>query len=344
MQNYQNFNKLILHSDFNITIATIRKLNIQMPPPISEEIGFNSYSYPTEGKLVVIEEDKIHELDSKLGEELSQTIPIYAYDESFDKFLSLEGTAFLTAHCLIIHGKRDYLPSVFVTFYFYTRSNEYVKKSAYIQYSKNPEEDFKRNYVDDRNYLLIDVCNLPVESNDSIMFVDGPLIGGQISYSTVKLNSELLKRSVIPIFFVKNSTSNLVTDNIEELKGRYNSDLHWSFKTLKEGERTSFFKYVDQDNPRHAKVFCYLKAFNRSPQRIEFHIDTYEKYGNKLSKLMNLVYYLLLTQGDLKNPQIRSIAIAEKYARETLKLISFNKLMKQIGIIPTMNQERFGRG
>lgn len=57
---------------------------------------------------------------------------------------------------------------------------------------------------------------------------------------------------------------------------------------------------------------------------------------------MDLVYYLLLVQGDLKNPQIRPIAIAEKYARKTLQLIDINKLTYGSGLIPTMNQDRFG--
>jgi hypothetical protein len=51
---------------------------------------------------------------------------------------------------------------------------------------------------------------------------------------------------------------------------------------------------------------------------------------------------LLLVQGDFKNPQIRSISIAEKYARATLKLMNVNQIMKKSGIVPTMNQERFG--
>jgi hypothetical protein len=49
----------------------------------------------------------------------------------------------------------------------------------------------------------------------------------------------------------------------------------------------------------------------------------------------------MIAQGDKSNPQVRPIAIAEKYARETLKLIEFNKLMSDTGIVPTINQERF---
>lgn len=57
---------------------------------------------------------------------------------------------------------------------------------------------------------------------------------------------------------------------------------------------------------------------------------------------MNLIYYLLLAQGNPKNPQIRPIAIAEAYARATLKLIDLNQLLRRFGLVPTINQERFG--
>ena len=71
--------------------------------------------------------------------------------------------------------------------------------------------------------------------------------------------------------------------------------------------------------------------------------NKYSKLGQcQIFSLMDLVYFLLLVQGDLKNPQIRSISIAEKYARSTLKLIDINKMMKNSGMMPTMNQERFG--
>ena len=61
-----------------------------------------------------------------------------------------------------------------------------------------------------------------------------------------------------------------------------------------------------------------------------------------MDEIMDLIYYLLLVQGDLRNPQVRPIAIAEKYARETIHLVDINKLTRDSGLIPTMNQERFG--
>jgi hypothetical protein len=59
-----------------------------------------------------------------------------------------------------------------------------------------------------------------------------------------------------------------------------------------------------------------------------------------MEDMMDLIYYLTLVQGNLKNPQLRSIAIAEKFARETLDLFDMRTLLKTLGLVPTMNQER----
>jgi len=55
-----------------------------------------------------------------------------------------------------------------------------------------------------------------------------------------------------------------------------------------------------------------------------------------------VIYYLFLLHGDYKNPQIRPVAVAEKYAREVLGLINPYAFMKSTGITPTINQTRFG--
>jgi len=336
----ENFNRLIIHPSFNETIKEINQLKIKLPyQSISEELDFRSYIYPLNGELLNSLKDIINniKLNPRNGTELLKNNKISAYDESINKFMGLEGTAYLMSHSLIVHGKDDYFPSNFLTFNFYTRSKSYIDQTKFLKYSEDPERDSKLDYIKDRTDFILN--NIP---KNSIILIDGPLIGGQVSSYTISLNNELLRKNVIPIFFIKNSNSNLVTDNIVELKQKFNSDMHWAYNTLNAGERTVFFKYVDKYNDQNAKIFCYLKAFNISPQRIEFHINTFEKYENEITELMDLIYYLLLIQGDLKNPQIRSIAIAEKFARETLKLINLNKLIRSYGIMPILNQERFG--
>lgn len=276
----ENFNKLLFHPSFNNTIFEINRLNIQLPPkPSDQEMDFQLYTYPPNGTLVTnVEEIKSYKLDSKKGETLSKTgTTICAYDESINKFSGLEGTAFVTSHSLVIHHEKEFLPSNLLTFYFYTRAKTYTKKSKFIRFSHDPETDSKIDYVKDRTDFIIN--NTP---GNSIVFIDGPLIGGQVSTYTIALNEGLLKKNCIPIFFVKNSSSNLVTDNIQELKGNYNSDMHWAYRILKKGERTNFFRYVDKHTGRNAKLFCYLKGFDVSPQRVEFHLNTYEKFKDQI--------------------------------------------------------------
>jgi len=287
-----------------------------------------------------VEEIEKFQLDPHKGEKSCSCNTICAYDESVNRFQGLEGTAYLTSHSLILHGEYDFIPMNLLTFYFYTRSKLLSQNSKHVKYSEDSEVDSKKDYVVDRKGFLVD--NIP---ENSVVFIDGPLIGAQMSSHTVELNNLLLKKEIVPIFFVKNSVSNLVTDNIKELKGKFNSDMHWAYRYLKEGERTNLFRYVDQSSARarkrFAKIFCYLKAFEVSPHRIEMDVKTFEKYSDRIIALFDLAYYLLVAQGDLKNPQIRPIAVAEKYARSTLNLINFVQMMKDLGITPTMNQERF---
>lgn len=333
--------RLIFHPSFNDTIDEIKNLKIRLPSNASSlEMDFNTYDFPQNGELVSkVEEVKKFRLNPRRGENLCNCSSICAYDESVNRFQGLQGTAYLTSHSLILHGKNDFIPMNLLTFYFYTRSRLLSQNSKHVKYSEDPEVDSKKEYVVDRKAFLVD--NIP---GNSIVFIDGPLIGAQMSHYTVELNDLLLKKEVVPIFFVKNSNSNLVTDNIKELKGKYNSDMHWAYRYLKEGERTNLFKYIDRSKPKStsfAKIFCYLKAFDVSPQRVEIHVKTFEKYSDRIIAMFDLAYYLLLAQGDLKNPQIRSVAIAEKYARSSMSLINFIQMMKDLGITPTMNQERF---
>jgi hypothetical protein len=334
------FSKLILHPHFNKTVDELNKLKIKIPPkPTNEELDFQMYTYPVGGNVVTkIEKLSKKKLDAKSGQEtLKSNVAIAAYDESTNKFAALEGTAVSVSHSLVVHGKTDYINSNLITLYFYTRSKTFTEESSYIKYSEDPVSDSHLDYIKDRSRFIL--SSVP---DNSILFVDGPLIGGQASHYTIALNSDLLKRDIIPIFFVKNSTSNLVTDYLE--RGKYNSDLHWANKILKPGERTCFFKYADSNNKENAKIFCYMKSFEISPQRIEFDVKTFEKNKDEIEEIMNLVYYLMLVQGNLSNPQVRPIIIAEMYARETLKLFNLNDIMKRVGIVPTINQERFSWG
>jgi hypothetical protein len=285
-----------------------------------------------------LEDIRSFNLNAEHGEAIASKESLYAaYDESILKYSALEGIAYFTSHSLVIVGRKDYIPLNLITFYFYTRSKSIKDTSKFIKHVDKPELESKRDYFKDRINFLDEFT-----PEGTLLFIDGPLIGGDLYTYMIDSVSKFLNKDIVPIFFVKNSDSNLVTDHIPSLKGEYNSDMHWSYNALKKGQRTSFFKYADKNNPDNAKVFCYLKAYDLSPQRVEFQVDVYHKHQSIISMIMDLVYYLLLVQGDMRNPQIRPIAIAEKYARETLGMINIFGMMKKSGLVPTMNQERFG--
>jgi hypothetical protein len=331
-------NKLIIDPNFEKTINSIKKINIRISEtPKPSKYDFSNTVFPPNGVLKPIEKIASYNLDPQNGQLFLESCIVSGYDESKLEYKSLEGNALFTAHTIAIASKKVYIPVSKLTVYFFTGSKEIVDKYSEFQHSKDPKTDSNRKYVLDRSQLL-----KTYSLENSLLFVDGPLIGGNLTSYTISLVEELEKRNIIPIFFVKNSDSNLVIDNIRELSNRYNSDMHWSFDILRKGQRTNFFIYKDQHNPRNTKVFCYLKSFNVSPQRVEFYIDTFNHNKGLIEDIMDLIYYLMLVNGSLQNPQIRPIAIAEKYARNVIKMSNSYHLIKASGLIPTMNQERFG--
>ena len=340
MEKVEGINRLIIQNSFNDTINDLQEINIKLPKdPDPVLFDFADQVYPKTGELVTtIDEIKAINLDPKDPEIINWlNKTIVAYDESINKFSALEGTAYLMSHSLVVLGETDFIPLCLLAFYFYTRSKDITSRTKHIKFSANPEMDSQIDFIHDK----IDILT-KYSPKDSLLFIDGPLIGGDVYTYMIRDVGKFLSKGIIPVYFVKNSTSNLVTDNIPELKDKFNSDMHWAYTFLKKGQRTNFFKYADRNNIRNAKIFCYMKGFEISPQRIEFHVDTFNKYQNKINSIMNLAYYLMLVQGNLRNPQIRPIAIAEKYARAIIQLINLDKIVRDSGLIPTMNQERFG--
>lgn len=331
-------NKIILHSDFKKVIADINRVKIRpITKPYPCELDFSKIVFPKHGKITLIEPFGKHPLNADNGQHQIDDFLCCGYDESKLMYKALEGQAHLTAHSMVLLSERDFEPVNYLSYYFYTRSKQISKNCSSLTLTDDPVSKANLDYVTDRNYFL---KNWSIDN--SVLFIDGPLIGGNISKYTVDLVEDLHKKNIIPIFFIKNSESNLVTDNSLSLINKYNSDLHWAYDFLKEGERTNFYLYSDEHNPKKfAKVFCYIKPFNVSPQRVEIHITTYLSYEKHLNKIFDLIYYLLLVQGDIKNPQIRPIAIAEKFAREVISITDQFTQIKYAGLTPIMNQVRF---
>lgn len=337
-ENVNNCNKLVLHPNFEKIIKELGEKSIFLPRK-GDESNPHTISNQLPGQLITnLEEITSYKLDALKG---CQNVTKYlysAYDESIKKYSALEGSAYFTTHSLVIAGKGEYIPVVLAVFNFYTRAANILSKSSYIKFADDPEVEAQRDHMRDKVAFLLEYT-----PPKSLLFIDGPLIGGDLYTIMLDSSAKFLEKEIMPIYFVKNSTSSIVSDNIAELKGKYNSDMHWLHGMLKPGERSSFFKYEDQINKKNSKVFCYLKAFNSSPQRIEMHVDTFKQYETAIPDLMDIVAYLLYVQGSKSNPQLRPIAIAEKYARSVLNFIDINQYFKQARITPTLNQERFWR-
>ena len=335
---HSKHNRLILHPSFRETVTALKDANVSLPRhPNQEEMTLRTNDLlGGKTRLVRLEEQDRFNLDVSIGEELAASdLLTCAYDESINKFSALEGTAYYVSHSLVVVTADRYLPVGLLTLNFYTRSKDIQGKSEFIKFSNNPSMDSEIDYMEDRIRLLTEY----VPAN-SVLFIDGPLIAGDAYVRMIRSMGQFHEKLIVPIFFVKNSDSNIVTDNTVELKGKYNSDLHYVHKILKPGQRTSFFRYTDLNNPKNSKCFCYLKSMDVGAVRVEFHTETFEMNIDQVPSLMNLIHYLILVQGDRRNPQVRPIAIAEKFARDTLRLVNLDHLMRWTGVTPTMNQER----
>lgn len=330
--------KLQLHPDFAATIKDVNNINVSCPKSNLSYDFVSDFSSTSNGLVEAIGEIEKINLDPKHGQEIYENrTTTAAYDESIFNFDSLEGNAYITAHALTLLGESVYIPQVYITFYFYTKSLAVSEGLEHVKNTPDPELESKRDYMKDKINFLLE--NTP---ENSLLLIDGPLIGGDLYTYMIDAYKEFEKRNIIPLFFVKNSSSNLVSDNLAEIGNKYNSDLHWAYNYLNVGERTSYFKYTDNRNKLNSKVFCYIKAYNGSPQRIEMHTGTYLKHKNLLNDILDMVDFLLLAQGNPINPQLRPIAISELYARNALSLINIRNIIKKIGIVPTINQSRFG--
>lgn len=262
---------------------------------------------------------------------------VYAYDESVQNYKALEGDL-LFCSCSVIKMEDRYKFSLSVLPYFLTSMKKY----------KNAQDEdirFAENVAEERDMILI---NSKIDSilgsvePHSIVLIDGPLVGGNASTYIVGMDEKLRKNDCIPLYFVKNSDSRLVIENDPRLSSEFNSDFHWAACGLKTGHRSPFFRYTDSYNSRNSKVFTYVKALAGFAERVEMHSLTYEKYSSLIPSLMNLVAYFYLVQGDYSNPQARPIAIAEKYAREGIRILNIPALLGRLGFRPTINQVRFG--
>ncbi len=332
-------NSVLVHPSFKRTVAALREAGVVLPrTPWPETLVEEARTRAgASTRIAEIEAVQPYPLDARRGRDIyREPRPVCAYDESINKFVALEGAAYFTAHSVLFANAGTYLPTTLLTSSFYTRSQELARLPA-LQLSSDPRLSYLKDYINDRMGFMRDVV-----PPGSIFLVDGPIIAGDVYTTFLPFIKELHDRGACPIFVVKNSDSTMVIDSDPNLSRKFNSDLHWAYHTLHRGERSALFQYTDPYNPRNTKVFCYVKSFNASPLRVEVHTSTYERYGSDLRPLLDMLYFLSLAQGKEWDPQPRPIAVAEMYARETLGLVDIVALMRLAGVIPSVNQSRFG--
>lgn len=337
-----SFSRFIVDPKFGQVLEDLSKKEIHPNESNSYDLEYDDFIRDNDSNdpVFFIKGGESPTLDPILGGKTLEHVTICAYDESLLRISALEGSGFFISHSLVLIGREQYLPLTYLTFDFYTKSKSIADGKNSLTFTNEPPEIASKNkYIKDRKMILSKYA-----PDNSILLIDGPLIGSQMTEHNLQLNEALLEKNIMPLFFVKNSDSALIVNSDPKLRGRYNSDFEWSYKNLHKGYMTSFAKYTDKtDNTnRRNKVFSYLKAFDAPPVRIEMHDSVYARMRNHLKEMMSAIYYLFLAQGDLRNPQPRPIAISERYAREVLSLIDIESIIHMTGVEPTMNFTRFG--
>ena len=329
-----------LHEDFESIFDDIKVAKIGRIKNIGDISILNDDFFISDAKVEQFDES-IKELDPENGfnqikKYKKDGINIGGFDESSAEFSAIEGSMYNTAYSYVHLTEDEWISGNWLSNHFITRSKLITENSEKLKYHDDPNSLYREIYAKERSSFL-----LRAVPNNTILFIDGPLLGGQINHYTLDLISKLHKKQIFPFFFVKNSNSNMVTENIEGLEAKYNSDVHWATEALKIRQSSPWYHYADKKNDKNQKLFCYFKSFDDvSPQRIEVHPQTFHYLESEISRVLDIIIYLMYENGNKRNPQIRPIAIAEMYARETRKFTNVQKRIRESGLIPTMNEER----
>lgn len=334
--------KVQIDGGFIQLMDEIKTADIKLPAKPVIISGMDDAGLSTFGTISLIEDDVnvSKKLNAKDGCKIAQddNALICAYDESIAYYASLEGKVAYVSHSLVTMHKGQYYPLNHLNLLFCTKSSAVCNRIPGAELADKWDIDTtisvhiaqqKGTFLEQNVY------------SKSILLVDGPYLAGDGSFYFDEPVKRMIKKGIFPVFIVKNSYSSILIDNVPELKGKYNSDLHYANEVLNEGSRTSFFQYKDSKSGKKSKVFCYLKHKDHySPIRIEIPAVAFDNNREVAEASMDLIYYLILVQGSTINPQVRPIAIAEMYARETLNLINISKDVIEMKLTATMNEQR----
>ena len=336
------FESAVITDNWDQTFEDLRKKNI-VPTSNLEETNVSDSSINLgDAKITELEDNMVYNLDPIKGLDFIKSYNMAGYDESIQKIETLSGSVYFTCHTRVGLNISNYSAACELTANYFTRSKDLADKSDVFIYV-DPNEDqigssFKRKLDDERFNFL---CQEKIVPNNSILIVDGPLIGRQLSSRTIRLTKALQENSILTVYVTKNSDSLQLVNYY--CPNKYHSDLHWASDNLKAGQRSRFLQYVDQ-NAGHSEVFCYLKSFNKvSPLRVSIETKQYHKFKDLFEEAMDMIYYLVLDHGEPKNPQVRLIAVAEYYAKDIMKIANPYGRVINMGLVPSVNQSRFGR-
>ena len=330
--------RLIFGNEWNI--HDLQKLNV------NSESKFDFSNYQPDEKLMSRKITKIEteikfDLNAQNGQNFFKQQTVGGYDESFLTFESLEGQARAISHSYVFGKDGNYIPANFLTFNIYTKSRLILKdnlENSTIKFTKGKiSDEISKDYMKERAHFLNKIV-----PNNSYLFIDGPLFSGAQTAANFNLIDDLIQKGIIPIFLKKGCNSDIIVSEFNWAED-YNSDIHWANTILKKvPQRTCFFKYESDDVVKRSKIFCYLKVYKQSsPVRVEIDTKVFNVIKDEINNIMNLITYLYYVDGRLKSPQVRHIAIAEQYARETLKVTNIYKRINDYGLTPTQNQVRF---
>jgi hypothetical protein len=175
----------------------------------------------------------------------------------------------------------------------------------------------------------------------SLVFIDGAIFSGANTSYNFKMCDDFKARDITPLFFVKNSESELVKLSFD-FANEYNNDLHWANSVLNTRQRSKVFHYISDGDLNRSMIFTYVKIFeNRSPIRIEMPYSNYCSLKLEFNELLDFVCYQYFANGSLSNIQPRIIQIAEQYAREILKSTGIYQEVEKLGLTKIMNEVRF---
>ncbi|MBC8444215.1 DNA double-strand break repair nuclease NurA [Candidatus Woesearchaeota archaeon] len=344
MKKLKAFEKALIVSNYHETLKDLGNKKIVFSPVEPTQSNLPNFSnYDPKAKINILEKTNSISLDPSNGLDfINSYIPnILGYDESYLSIKSLKGTVYFTCHCIVRLLPNDFDPICLCTANYFTRAKDTAKKSKvfhYVDADKNQTIDslFRAKLFEEKKGLLSDHM-----TNNSILIIDGPLIGSMLGRKTMNLAKELLEKNIITVFVTKNSDSSLLINRLST--GNYNSDLDWASDNLIAGTRSSYMRYFDK-NGHQEEIFCYLKSFNNvSPLRVSFISDLLED-RDLINQIMEMLYYLVLDQGTPKDPQIRLISVAEMFAKDILKVSNPYGKVLQLGLVPTINQSRWGIG